>query len=256
MTTLWPWITLALLGAYHGLNPGMGWLFAVALGLQEGSRAAVVRAFAPIALGHALSVALVVALVGTAQAFVSPTVLQIAGAGLLVLFGLYKLLRPLSHPRWVGLRVGARDLAAWSFLMATAHGAGLMLVPVLLQLPAASASPASAAAPAAYTMICSHNTPVDHNLHAGHAMPSDPAVNVEHSAHAGHLPAAGAMGGLPLAQAAAVGVHTISMFLVMGLLAVVVYEKLGLAILRRAWFNLDRLWAGALILSGALVLLL
>ena len=256
MTTLWPWITLALLGAYHGLNPGMGWLFAVALGLQEGSRAAVIRAFAPIALGHAFSVAVVVALVGTAQAFVSPAILRITGAALLVLFGLYKLLRPLSHPRWVGMRVGFRDLTAWSFLMATAHGAGLMLVPVLLQLPATSAAPASTMRPAAYAMIRSHDTVVDHSMHAGHDMPTHSVGHEGHRVHGGHLPRPITMGGLPLAEAAAVGVHTIAMFLVMGLLAIVVYEKLGLAMLRRAWFNLDRLWAGALILSGALVLLL
>ncbi len=88
MNTLWPWITLALLGAYHGLNPGMGWLFAVALGLQEGSRAAIIRAFAPIALGHACSVAAVVALVGAAQAFVAPAILRVTGAALLVVFSL------------------------------------------------------------------------------------------------------------------------------------------------------------------------
>lgn len=256
MIILWPWLTLALLGAYHGLNPGMGWLFAVALGLQEGNRAAVIRAFAPIALGHAASVSVVVALVGTAQVFVSPTILRTMGAALLVLFGLYKLLRPLSHPRWVGMRVGFRDLATWSFLMATAHGAGLMLVPILLQLPAMSAAPTSARPPTAYAMISRHDTPIDHSIHAGHAMPTDSVAPVAYSAHAGHLPSLISIGGLPLAQAAAVGVHTISMFLVMGLLAIVVFEKLGLAILRHAWFNLDRLWAGALILSGAIVLLL
>src|ERR671938_302645 len=135
MNTLWPWITLALLGAYHGLNPGMGWLFAVALGLQEGSRVAVLRAFGPIALGHAASVAMIVALVGALQAAVDPTLLRWVGAGALLAFGMYKLLTPLSHPRWVGMRVNGRDLTAWSLLMATAHGAGLMLVPLLLRLP-------------------------------------------------------------------------------------------------------------------------
>ncbi len=250
MNTLWPWITLALLGAYHGLNPGMGWLFAVALGLQEGRRSAVIRAFAPIALGHAFSVAVVVALVGTAQAFVSAETLRLSGAALLVLFGLYKLLRPLSHPRWVGMRVGFRDLATWSFLMATAHGAGLMLVPILLQLPAMSA------APTAYAMAGSQDIPVDHSMHAGHDMPTGPIAPTVQSAHAGHLSSAIAMGDMPLAQAAAVGVHMIAMFLVMGLLAIVVYEKLGLAILRRAWFNLDRLWAGALIAMGVLSFIL
>ena len=131
---LWPWITLAALGAYHGINPAMGWLFAVALGLQERSRGAVFGAFPPIALGHAASVALVVGVVVIGRTIVSIDVLKIVGCVVLVGFGMYKLLRS-SHPRWVGMRVGFRDLTAWSFLMASAHGAGLMLVPILLRLP-------------------------------------------------------------------------------------------------------------------------
>jgi hypothetical protein len=94
----WPWLTLALLGAYHGLNPAMGWLFAIALGLQERSRMAVMRAFAPIALEHALSIAGVVALVGATQALVTPLVLRVVSAIALVLFGLYKLLAPCRIP--------------------------------------------------------------------------------------------------------------------------------------------------------------
>ena len=215
MSELWPWLTLALLGAYHGINPAMGWLFAVALGLQERSRAAVLRAFAPIALGHAASVAVVVGLIGAAQGVVAPTVLRVAGASALVIFGLYKLLAPMSHPRWVGMRVNFRDLATWSFLMSTAHGAGLMLVPVLLQLPPEVAAHAF------------------HGAHVDHVMPSAMAI-------------------MPAAELAAVAVHTAAMFLVMGVVAVVVFEKAGLAILRRAWFNLDRLWAAALISAGAL----
>src|SRR5690349_24697003 len=102
MNTIWPWLTLALLGAFHGLNPAMGWLFAVALGLQERSRSAVLRAFAPIALGHAASVAAVVALVTIAQVFVTPQILQILGAIGLIGFGIWKLLVN-AHPRWVGM---------------------------------------------------------------------------------------------------------------------------------------------------------
>jgi hypothetical protein len=215
MLGLWPWLTLALLGAYHGLNPGMGWLFAVALGLQERSRAAVIRAFAPIALGHALSVAGVVAVVSLAQTVVTPDFLRLAGAVALVLFGLYKLVRA-THPRWVGMRVNFRDLTAWSFLMATAHGAGLMLVPLLLQLgPSVTAS-------------------------------------AEHAHHVMAASGTAAPAALPIAAVVAVGLHTAAMFLVMGLIAVVVYEKLGLAILRRAWLNLDRIWALALIGVGLL----
>jgi len=226
MNELWPWLTLALLGAYHGINPAMGWLFAVALGLQERSRTAVIRAFAPIALGHATSVAAVVALLGAAQALVEVSTLRVVGAGVLVIFGLYKLLAPMSHPRWVGMRVNFRDLTAWSFLMSTAHGAGLMLMPVLLRLSGGGVNTAHNAA-----------------AHAGHA------------AHAADMQMASAAV-VPTVEFVAVAVHTAAMFLVMALIAVVVFEKVGLAILRRAWVNLDLVWAAALIVTGALSLAL
>ena len=88
MTTLWPWVTLALLGAFHGINPGMGWLFAVALGLQEKKRQAVIKALFPIALGHALSIGLVVTFVALAQYLISPNILKIVCAVVLFSFGL------------------------------------------------------------------------------------------------------------------------------------------------------------------------
>src|SRR3954447_25266881 len=129
-----PWLSLVLLGAFHGLNPGMGWLFAVALGLQAGRRTAVIAALGPIAAGHLASVAVVVVLVGVARLVVPLATLQYAAAAVLIAFGLLKLTRFGSHPRWVGMRVAPHELAAWSFLMATAHGAGLMLAPVVLRL--------------------------------------------------------------------------------------------------------------------------
>jgi hypothetical protein len=215
-----PWLTLVLLGAFHGLNPGMGWLFAVALGLQEQARRAVIRAFGPIAIGHAASIALVVGVVAVARSWVTPGLLEVLGACALITFGVYKWLRPLSHPRWVGMRVHGRDLATWSFLMATAHGAGLMLVPVLLRLPAADSA---------------------HAAHLGHLAPSSEVVQA-------------AVAVPRLAELVPIGVHTLAMFAAMGLIALVVYEKVGLAILRRAWFNLDRVWAGALVAAGALTL--
>lgn len=124
------WVSLALLGAFHGINPAMGWLFAVARGLQEGSRRAVARSLLPIAIGHEASVALLVALVAGAQVVTAPVVLRILGAVALLGFGAYKLIRP-RHPRWVGMRIGEPELALWSFLMSSAHGAGLMLFPIL-----------------------------------------------------------------------------------------------------------------------------
>ena len=137
----WPWLSLALLGAYHGVNPAMGWLFAVALGLQEHSRKALLRALLPITLGHWASIALTAALVGGLQVVSPPYLLRPLAAAALILFGLYKFVKPRSHPRWVGMRVSLRELALWSFLMSSAHGAGLMLFPVLLGLPAAEHRP-------------------------------------------------------------------------------------------------------------------
>ena len=207
----WPWVGLGLLGVYHGVNPAMGWLFAVALGLQEGSRQAVLQALVPIALGHEAAIVLAVVLVRGAEALAAPEALRLAGAALLVLFGAYKFLRPRSHPRWVGMRVTPRELALWSFLMASAHGAGLMLVPVLLGLHA--------------------------EAHPHSALP---------------LLDAGS-----LAQdVAAVLVHTGAMLLAMAAVALLVYDKLGVGVLRKAWVNLDLLWALALIGTALLTLLL
>ncbi len=257
------WATLIALGAYHGINPGMGWLFAVALGLQEGSRRAVIRAFAPIALGHALSIAMVVGLVAALQTVVPPVWLRYGVAGVLVAFGLYKLLAPMSHPRWVGMRVGSRELVLWSFLMATAHGAGLMLAPLVLKIPpAATGVPASptAASPSGVSAAAKPTDP-----HAGHAMggtpsgpermPEHPAGSMNHADHLQHVQQA-AGNGNPLLMLAAVILHTLAMFLVMAGIALIVYEKIGLAILRRAWFNLDLVWAASLIVAGGLTLFL
>ena len=127
----WPWLALILLGAWHGLNPGMGWLFSVALGLQQRSRRAVFGALLPIALGHALAIGLVVLLVYIVGAVVPSRWLQIGGAATLFVIAIWKLWRA-RHPNWVGMRVSFWDLTTWSWLMASAHGAGLMVVPVLL----------------------------------------------------------------------------------------------------------------------------
>jgi hypothetical protein len=214
----WSWLALAGLGAYHGLNPAMGWLFALALGLQERRLGAVLRAFPPIALGHVLAVSVAVLVVGVAQIVVPLDALRYACASVLVLFGLYKLVRR-KHPRWVGMRVGFKDLTAWSFLMASAHGAGLMLVPVLLKL-----SP-----------------------------PAEPMQGMDgHVDHAAH--AAGPAGPAILADLAAVGLHTLAMFLVMGFVAVLVYEKFDVMILKSAWFNVDLLWSGALVAAGVVTI--
>src|SRR2546425_2454168 len=134
MTAWWPWDVLIILGAYHGLNPGMGCLFAVARGLQERRRSAVWESFLPIAIGHEAAIAVIVVLVAGAQFLIAPQALRIVGAVVLLGFALYRLWRKHAHPRGFGMRIGPRGLFGWSFLMSSAHGAGLMLVPILLKL--------------------------------------------------------------------------------------------------------------------------
>jgi hypothetical protein len=203
-SSLWPWAALVLLGAYHGVNPGMGWLFAVARGLQERSRAAVLGSLVPIAVGHEASIVIVVVAVSLTEQFVPPFFIRLVAALVLVSFGLYKLARPRSHPGGFGMRIGAVGLVTWSFLMSSAHGAGLMLAPVLLGLPVYSAY---------------------HSLNE-----------------------------LSLQAVAAASLHVAAMLLVMGIVSVLVYEKVGLGILRRGWFNLDLGWSFVLIASGAVTL--
>ncbi|HEY7896242.1 MAG TPA: hypothetical protein VIC24_15170 [Gemmatimonadaceae bacterium] len=125
---------MAAFGAYHGLNPGMGWLFALSLGLQRRSERAIALALIPIAAGHAASVAIAAGAVLALGALVSPRDLEIASACVLLAFGAYKLRTYYRHPRWVGMQVSMLDLVWWSFLMATAHGAGLMIAPTLITL--------------------------------------------------------------------------------------------------------------------------
>ncbi|MGE5232244.1 MAG: hypothetical protein ACM3NS_10915 [Deltaproteobacteria bacterium] len=126
-----PELAVVALGAWHGLNPGMGWLFAVALGLQEQRGAAVWRALPPLALGHGVAIGAAVLLGAAAGLVVSPIGLRWAVAGFLVTFGVYRLVRA-RHPKWRGMRVGFRDLTVWSTLMASAHGAGLMVLPFVV----------------------------------------------------------------------------------------------------------------------------
>ena len=129
----WPWVGLLLLGAGHGINPAMGWLFAVALGLQEQRRRAVWRALAPLALGHALAIAVAVALAAALGAVLPIRSIQWIVAAALLSLGIFRLVRH-RHLRWGGMRVGQRDLAVWSFLVASAHGAGLMALPLVLEV--------------------------------------------------------------------------------------------------------------------------
>lgn len=128
------WLTAAGLGAFHGLNPAMGWLFAVALGLYARSRRVVLVSLVPIALGHALSVALVLVGALTLGSFVGHETLARGAGALLIGWGIWSMWRGHRGRPTVGMRSGLAGLALWSFVMSSAHGAGLMLVPALLPL--------------------------------------------------------------------------------------------------------------------------
>jgi uncharacterized membrane protein len=222
---LWPWAALFLLGAYHGVNPGMGWLFAVALGMQKKSASAVWQSLVPIAAGHFVAIGLVVAAAAIAGAVLPLRYLKIAAACVLFAFGLRQLIRK-SHPRWGGMQIGFRDLCIWSFLMASAHGAGFMLLPILLKMSALRAADFGDSA---------------HHLHGlGFAGSST----------------AGAWTGGAWTASIALLVHTLGYLVVTGLIAFVVYEKLGLGVLRKTWVNLDLIWALALIATAGFTLLI
>jgi hypothetical protein len=213
VSDLGPLVVLGVLGAFHGLNPAMGWLFAVSRGLQSQSRSAVLASLGPLAAGHALSIALVVTVFGILQRAVDLEVMRYVCAAALLAFGAFKVIKPFAHPRWVGMRVGGGQLCLWSFLMASAHGAGLMLIPALGSATARAAVASDA-----------------------------------------HVATAGlALGSAGLA-ATAVLVHTLGLFVVTAVIALLVYDRFGLAFLRTSWLNVDVAWAVALLLSGFYVL--
>lgn len=210
-------LTLAALGAYHGVNPAMGWLFAVSRGMQERSRRAVVGSLLPIAVGHELSLLVVVGSLLALETVVDGSTLHLAAAFALIAFGIFRFARPRAHFRWTTMRVSSRELGLWSFLMSTAHGAGLMVAPVVLGLQS--------------TLADAH---VDEHDRMDVAMVSHAALGP---------------------SALGLALHVGTMLLVMGAIAVFVYERIGLEILRRAWLNTDHVWAGAFVLAGVLTLL-
>jgi hypothetical protein len=205
MTDIWPPLLMAGLGAFHGLNPAMGWLFAVALGLHRHSRPLVYLSLLPIAAGHALSVAVAVALLIAAGTVLPGNLVRI-GAGLLLLgWAAYHWRFGHRHRVRFGMQTGLLGLGIWSFLMATAHGAGLMLWPVLM--PYCTSAAGSDGGPAALALM-------------------------------------------------GVGIHTAAMLAVTAAIAGLVYEWVGVEILRRAWLNVDLVWTVALVATGALLLVL
>jgi hypothetical protein len=230
---LLPLATILGLGAFHGINPGMGWLFAVALGMQERRRSGVLTALLPLGLGHALAVAVALAVALLVGAIVPLQYLRWIVAGILIPLGIRCMYRH-RHPRWASMRVGMGRLTLWSFLMASAHGAGLMVVPVFLGM---SASP----------------VPMTHQHHGNMFHGSAPAPALASPSVEAATPGAEAsMGRAPGPATAlfATSVHAVGYLIVTALIALLVYEKLGLELLRKAWFNLDLLWAAALFATG------
>ena len=207
MTETWSWLTFAGLGAFHGLNPAMGWLFAVALGLHRQSRSAVMVSLVPIAIGHAVSIAAVASLLVAAGTLVPPNLVRTGSGALLLGWAVYHWCFGHRHRVRFGMLVGFWGLAAWSFLMATAHGAGLMLWPALME-------------------ACLTGE-------AGKATLNGPVA----------------------ATLTGVGIHTLAMVATTVIVAGLVHEWLGVAVLRKAWLNVDMLWVWSLVATGMILLL-
>jgi hypothetical protein len=199
----WEWFAIAGLGLFHGINPGMGWLFAVALGLHRRSRRAVLWAILPMALGHALSIGVVAGLVLVTGFVFNGHAIRIASGALLISWAVYHIKYGHRHRVRVGMTTGFVGLVLWSFLMATAHGAGMMLLPVLI--PLCSTMPIHSSGPL-------------------------------------------------IVSIAAVGLHTMTTLLVTGGIALLVYDWLGVGVLRRGWINFDRLWTVGLVGTGVLLI--
>ncbi|MGE5289513.1 MAG: hypothetical protein ACM3ML_20405 [Micromonosporaceae bacterium] len=201
--------TLALLGMFHGIDPGMGWLFAVSFGMQERSKRALLLSLPFIALGHEGAIALMVIVLTVTSSLFASKIVVLAGGAILLGFGLWQLISK-RHVRWVGMRLSRWQLACWSFVMSSAHGAGLMLLPVF-------------------------------------AFPLDEHVNAL-NLHRGVLH-------VVMTGTAALAIHVGAMIFTCGAVALLVYQVLGLGVLRRGWFNLGRVWAFALVGAGVAVLL-
>ena len=218
-----PWLSLLLLGAVHGINPAMGWLFAVARGLQERNRRALWRALGPLAVGHALAIAAAVALAATIGRVAPLGLLRWIVAAALLGVGIDGLRRH-RHVQLRGMRVSARELATWSFLMASAHGAGLMVLPFVLGT----------------------SEPMPAGMTHDHVMSS--SAGAEGTSWAG-------LADVDAAVLLAPAVHTLGYLVATIVLALVVYERLGVRVLRRAWINFDLIWGGAMVVAAVFALI-
>jgi hypothetical protein len=208
-----PWLALVGLGLFHGINPAMGWLFAVALGLNRHSQTTVLVALVPIALGHAAAVAVAIAAVLALGLVIDHAILLRLSGLLLIGWALWHALRGHRQRVRVGMQTGLVGLGLWSFLMASAHGAGLMVAPVLIGAGTGDA------------VASSHG--LAEGQEAGFSVP-----------------------------VAAVGLvlHVSAMVAVAGAVALLVYTRFGVGVLRRWWVNTDAGWAVAFVLTGTLTL--
>ncbi|GLU45828.1 cell wall anchor protein [Nocardiopsis ansamitocini] len=231
MTTGQLWVLIGL-GVFHGINPGMGWLAAVSRGLQERRRSAVLGALPAIAVGHAASVALVALVITVSGSVLAAQWFAIVGGALVCAVGLWLLLRP-AHFHWRDVRLSLWQLGAWSFLMSSLHGAGLMLLPVLAgrlaEGPGVHGGPGH-----------SHGAVVLAAAPDQGAEPSGPGLDLLDATLLGLF---------------ATGVHTVAMFAAAGVAALVVHDFFAVQVLRRlSWATLDRIWAFTLLGGGAVVL--
>jgi len=208
------WLAVIALGAYHGLNPGMGWPLAVSNGMWAKREQAVFATFLPLASGHFLAMAAALLPFALFLAYVDwSQTIRMAAGGAVAAFGVYKLFNR-RHSR-IAARLGPKHLTLWSFLTATAHGAGLMLAPIALGLCSAGAEGA-------------RSPTVGHGHEAmSELMRSDVATSIAVSM-----------------------IHTIAMVAAGGAMAWIVYRWVGLKLLRSAWLNLESVWAASLIVTG------
>jgi hypothetical protein len=208
------WLAVIALGAYHGLNPGMGWPLAVSNGMWRNRDQAVFATFLPLAGGHFLAMAAALLPFAFFLAYLDwSQAIRMTAGGLVAAFGVYKLINR-RHPR-IAARLGPKHLTLWSFLTATAHGAGLMLAPIALGLCTSGSDAA-------------------------------PSLGVDR----GHQAMSELMRSGIATSIAVSGVHTVAMVAAGGAMAWIVYRWAGLKLLRGAWINLESVWAASLILTG------
>ena len=213
MTATALWWAVIFSGIYHGVNPGMGWPLAVSAALFERKKSAMIKASAMLATGHFLAM-IVILLPFSMMYFLVNNEREIRmGAGVLVIaMGIYLLINR-RHPKILA-RIHPAKLGLWSFLAATAHGAGLMLVPI-------------------YLGICGL------------------LVLGESVSGTGHAAAQVLMSNNIVTAFLVAATHTFAMTFAGAAIAIFVYNWFGLKFISKSWFNLDSIWAFSLITVGA-----